>query len=145
MPENCGVLNTVITEFSWRTRPSPLLKVFSVDAASRSRPPFELTETPLTGLPDALMVPPKDTMCDPDTTVRPVLRLLFASIVDAESLMNAFALVAICTPRALLLATTFAWANVIELPLTLIPNTRLNDAVSAPVTVAADPVSRSRP
>jgi hypothetical protein len=77
--------------------------------------------------------------------VRPVLRLLFASIVEAESLMNALALVAIWTPRALLLATTLAWANVIELPLTLIPNMPLKDAVSAPVMVAADPVSRSRP
>jgi len=139
------VLNTVITDASCSTRPSPLLKTFSVDAASRSKPPLELTETPLTGLPDALMVPPNDTMCAPDTTVRPVARLLLTAITVAGSLMNALALVAIWMPSALLLATTVASANVIALPLTLIPNTRLKEAVSAPVTVAADPVSRSNP
>jgi hypothetical protein len=59
--ENCGMLNTVITEASCTRTPSPLLKLLIVEAASRSRPPFEFTDTPLMGLPEALMVPPKET------------------------------------------------------------------------------------
>ena len=34
-----------ITEFCWISTPSPLLKLFSVDAASRSRPDLEFTDT----------------------------------------------------------------------------------------------------
>ena len=49
------------------------------------------TVTPATALPDALMVPPNETSCPPDTTVRPVARLLFALITLMESLMNALA------------------------------------------------------
>src|SRR3989442_2817689 len=42
-------------------------------------------------------------------------------------------------------ADTVALEKVIELPLTLIPKTRLLDTVRVPATVAAEPVSRSRP
>src|SRR6187401_891129 len=124
-PENCGVLNTVITESSCIRMPSPLLKLFNCDAASRSRPALEFTETPATGLPDELMVPPNDTRCAPDTTVRPTEKLLVALMTLDESLMNALALVAIWMPSALPLAVTVAFDSVNELPLTLMPKTWL--------------------
>src|SRR5262245_5925519 len=94
-PENIGLLNTVITDPCCIDRPSPLLKVFSTEPASRSRPAFELTDTPMTGLPEALIVPPNDTRWAPDTTVNPTARLLFVVIDVAESLRNALPLVEI--------------------------------------------------
>src|SRR5262245_31704540 len=145
-PENIGLLNTVITEPSCISRPSPMLfEVLRVEPASRSRPAFEFTETPTTWWPEALIVPPNDTRCAPDTTVSPTARLLEAVIDVAESLRNALPLVAIWAPTALPLSVAVAFSNVIELPLTLMPNTRLFDAVNTPVTFAADPVSTSRP
>ena len=112
----------------------------SVDAASRSRPAFEFTDTPTPGLPDALMVPPNETRCAPETIVRPVARLLLALITLSASARKALALVAIWMPSALPVADTVACENVIELPLTLMPKTRLPVALSAPFTVAADPL-----
>src|SRR4029453_14821388 len=94
-PENCGVLKTVMTDASCTSRPLPLLVLLSVDPASRSRPAFEFTDTPATGLPEALMVPPKEMKCAPDTIVRPTLKLLFAVITDWESAIKPLAPVAI--------------------------------------------------
>src|SRR5262245_24286385 len=93
-PENCGLLKTVMTDASWINTPVPLLALVKIDPASRSSPAFEFTDTPATGLPDALMAPPNDTRCAPDTTVSPVLRLSVALMVVAASLRKAFALVA---------------------------------------------------
>src|SRR3954470_23470193 len=145
VPENCEILNTVITDASCSTNPSPLLNALSCEPASRSNPPFEFTETPLSGLPDALVVPPNETMCAPETTVRPVARLSFTLSTVCESFRNAFAPVATCIPSAFPLMVAFAIENVNELPFTLIPKTRFCDDVKVPVTVTADPVCRSRP
>ena len=51
-------------------------------------------------LPEALMVPPNDTMWAPETTVRPVARLLFTLRTVLPSFRNALPEVATCTPTA---------------------------------------------
>ena len=74
-------------------------ETFRVEVASGSRSPFEFTDTPFTPLPDAVMVPPNETMCAPETTVRHVARLFATFRGVEESLEKAFALLRSVSPR----------------------------------------------